>query len=204
MAPLSDAYASVETYRYVTGKTGISDDAEILTDLKAVSRYIEGKLGRFFTKDAAAATRVFSVPYSSDKLSVGDLAAVPTSIKIDTNNDGSFADETALAVTDYELHPINAPLRPEPWPYTDIVLTSWGTKGSWSAPSRVQVVSIFGWPAVPASIARATIHLAAILRLESPRATSRISEIEGTFEASREAQGIIKELMQQYKTYFFA
>lgn len=203
MAPISDAYATAETYRYVTGKTGISDDAEILIDLTAISRYIDGKVGRFFSQDASDTTRIIVPSSPSSVLYIPDLSAAPTSVKIDTNVDGTFG-EAALAVTEYGLHPLDALLRPEPWPYTSIILNSWGVTGSWPWRGRVQITGKFGWPAVPAAVARATIHLAAILRLESPRATSRISEIEGTFEASREAQGIIKELMQQYKNYFFA
>lgn len=199
---ITDAYATAETYRYVTGKTGISEDAAILIDLTAVSRYIDGKVGRFFSKDASDTTRIISPTSTSPILYIPDLSAAPTSVKIDTNVDGTFG-ETALAVTEYSLYPLDALVRPEPWPYTSIILNSWGVTGSWPWRGRVQITGKFGWPAVPAAVARATIHLAAILRLESPRATSRISELEGTFEASREAQSIIKGLLDQYQWHFF-
>lgn len=54
---ISDAYATAATYRDITGKTDTSEDAEILTDLKAVSRFLEGRLHRFFNKDAAERER---------------------------------------------------------------------------------------------------------------------------------------------------
>jgi len=43
-------------------------DADILMDLLAVSRYIEGKTGRFFNRNAADVTRVYIVPEYTIKL----------------------------------------------------------------------------------------------------------------------------------------
>ena len=198
---ITDALATAAEYRTVTGKTDTGSDTQILVDLKAVSRYLEGKLGRFFTKDAADVTRLYIPVLSSSRLRIDDLSASPTSITIDEDDDGSFADETALAATDYELHPLNALLGPEVWPYTSIVLTPWGTKGIWPVGNRVQIVGKFGWPAVPEPLKAATIQFTAIYRLETPRATSRISELDGVISSSQEAQTIIRRLTDQYKEY---
>lgn len=196
--PVSDSYATAAQYRAILGKTDTSEDAEILDDLTAVSRYMDGKLGRFFTKDAAAVKRVYVPSAASDTLWVDDLAAAPTSIKVDEDLDGSFADETAYAGTDYELRPLNAADGPETWPYTHIIIPPWSKKGNWPRGGRVEIDAVFGWPAVPKAIERATIHLTGILRLESPRATNRIVEIEDVVQASPEAQRIIWQLMKTY------
>lgn len=195
---IGDAYSTAATYRGVIGKTDTADDAAILVDLKAVSRYLEGKLGRWFTKDASDIARVYVVPYTGERLVVDDLSAAPTSVIIDLNGDGSWSD-AALAATDYQAQPLNALLQPEAWPYTSLVMTPWGKYGKWSKDDRVQVTAKFGWPAVPDAVARATIHLTAILRLETPRATRRIEELGQAIEASADAQRIIHGLIAQYR-----
>ena len=91
---VTDAYASAATYRALIDKSDTGEDAEILTDLTAVSRWMERKLGRFFTTDASAVKRVYqSTPYSNQpkSLFIDDLVTV-TAIKADTDDDGTFAD----------------------------------------------------------------------------------------------------------------
>jgi hypothetical protein len=97
---LSDPYATAAEYRAVVNRSDVSADAQILTDLTAVSRYLEKKLGRFFNKDTGDVTRTYLIPAASDRLWIDDLSAAPTSITIDLNGNGSFADETALISTD--------------------------------------------------------------------------------------------------------
>ena len=197
---VSDAYASAATYRSVIDKSDTGEDAEILTDLKAISRYIDRKVGRFFTTDASAVARVYQATEYSNQpktLFIDDLVAV-TSIKVDTDDDGSFSDEDAWATTDYELLPRNAADGPEARPYTEIHIPSWSSKNLWGR-HLVEVNATFGWPAVPSSIERATIHLAGILRLETPRATRQVNiGMETVVETSRQAQDIIAELVQAY------
>jgi hypothetical protein len=203
---VTDAYATAATYRSLLDKSDTAEDAEILTDLKAVSRFIERKTGRFFTVDASAVDRVYqATPYSERprSLFIDDLVAI-TSIKVDTDDDGSFADEDAWASTDYELLPRNAADGPEPRPYTEVFIPSWSSKDFWGG-HLVQVNATFGWPSVPAAIERATVHLAGILRLETPRATRQVNiGMETVIETSRQAQDIIAELVQVYaKRYLF-
>ena len=194
---VTDAYATAAEYRASIGKTDVADDDEIKDDLKAISRYIEGKLGRFFNSDAEDVSRTYTCPATSDTLRVDDLPADPTSIEIDTNTDGTF-DET-LDSDDYELLPVNADKGPEPRPYTRIRLTKWGDYGAIYKGQRVKVTGKFGWPSVPEAVKRATIHLTAILRLETPRATRRIPELGEAIEASPDAQHIIRQLTDNYR-----
>ncbi len=198
-AAVTDAYATAAEYRAAIGKTDTGSDAQILLDLTAISRYLEGKLERFFNKDAADVTRVYIVPASGTELRIDDLSTTPTSIKIDEDGDGSFDDETALTSSDYELLPLNADKGPEPRPFTRIGLTSWGDYGSWTKGQRVQVTGKFGWPAVPQAIKTACIQLTGILRLETPRATSRVAELADVIEASPEAQRLIFQLQDNYR-----
>ena len=194
---IESAYATSSQYRAVTGKTDIGQDADILTDLKAISRYLDSKMGRFFTKDAEDVARIYVAPENTFALWVDDLPAVPTTVKVDDNGDGVF--ETTLAAADYELLPLNADKGPEPRPYTRIQLTPWGSYSTFIPGARIEVTAQFGWPAVPLAIQQATIHLTAILRLESPRATRRISELGEAIDTSPDAQRIIRQLTDQYR-----
>lgn len=191
---LSDPYATAAEYRAaVKPDADGGADASITTDLTAISRYLEGKLGRFFNQDAVDTTSVYVAATGADTLEVDDFAAAPTSVAVD---DGSGAFATTLAPSDYELQPANALLLPEPAPYTRIALVPWGT--AWSRSARVRVVGRRGWPAVPAGIKSGTIQLTAVYRLESPRATRRIDEVGDTIETSPGAQRILWELVGQY------
>lgn len=193
---VTDAYATAAEYRASLDKTDTSEDAEVLIDLTAVSRHIEHRTHRFFTKDASDATRVFrGSGYAT--LDTGDLVSV-TTIKIDEDRDGSFADETALATTDYELLPLNAADGSEPGPYRCIGLTDYGTKHVWPAGARIQVVGVFGWPSVPAPIKAATIHITAMLRLEGNRGISQVTDLGTLITANPQARNLIEELVYDY------
>lgn len=196
---IGSAYATAIQYRAVTGKTDTAQDADILTDLTAVSRHIEGILGRFFNVDVADVARIYIPDKTADTLSVDDLSAAPTTVEVDADDDGTYS--TTLAATDFELLPLNAAKGPEAWPYNEIRMTPWGDYSYFYKGYRVRVTAKWGWPAVPEAVQRATIHLTAILRLETPRATNRIVELGEAIEASPAAQGILRNLAGQYKRW---
>lgn len=197
------------------GKSTGDDDTEIDAQLIAVSRYIDRRLGRFFTKDAVALTREFSarghLTMSPDRtyvdlIGVDDMAAAPTAVVVDADDDGVF--ETALLSADYELLPLNALRGPEPEPYRQIRLRrgTGATYSSWGEHWRVRVTAVWGWPAVPEAISQATCQLVAILRLESPRATTQMSAgFDTVLGTSRQGQDIIEKLQAVYaKRWVFA
>lgn len=221
--PVSDAYADAASYRAAMSKTDSADDGDILLDLEAVSRYIDRQMGRMpsglprhFTRDAAVTTRVFEPtvygrvdpeaenPWLYTKgtrdLWVDDIAvSAGLVLKVDEDRDGSFADETALAATDYQLWPLNADKGAEKQPWTRIRLPEWSTRSGWQRGAQVEVTAVFGFPAIPSAISRATIQLTAILRLESPRATGRIPEgIDDEVEMSDPAKRIVAGLIRSY------
>lgn len=196
---ISAAYATPAEYRRVTGMTDAGMDADIAIDLQAVSRYLDGEMRRFFTRDAVPVTRVYAPQSDARTLAVDDMSTAPTQIRVDTAGDRTFA--TTLTPVDYELLPRNADKEPEPWPFTRIALTPQSRIASFAAGQPVEITARFGWPAVPDAIRRATIHITAILRLESPRATRRIAELGDTVETSQQAQNIIRQLANQYKVW---
>jgi len=193
---LSDAYATAAEYRAAIDMTDTTKDTVILKDLKAISRYIDGKVGRFFTKDASATVRVYEPVADSERLWVDDIAVAPTSVKMDYSA-GSYL--LTLASTDYELRPLNAAAKPEPEPYTYLTLSDTSGRDVFAAGDRIQITAVFGWPAVPDAVRRATIELTGILRLETARATRRIPELGDIIEASPDAVHIVRQLLDIYK-----
>jgi hypothetical protein len=161
---------------------------------------MERRLGRFFTTDADNVNRVYqAVQYSNQpkSLFIDDLVTVDH-IKVDTDDDGSFGDESAWATTDYELRPRNAADGPEAGPYTEVFIPPWSSKDLWGQ-HRVEIGGKFGWPAVPSAIEQACVQLTGILRLETPRATRTVNVgAETVLETSRQAQEIVTALMQMY------
>lgn len=216
---VTDALATAAQYRAVVGKTDVGADADVLTDLTAVSRMLERELGRFFTKDAAPVTRTYYVPGAGGSVAFGwaesenpfvnsplrrqidvdDLAAAPTTLVVDEDGDGEVSDDAAWTIsTDYVLLPTNADKGSEPRPWTTIAVPTWSSKGGFWAGARVDVTAVWGWPAVPAAVSRAVCQLTGILRLESPRATSRVSELGDVISTSTEARTIVDRLARQY------
>lgn len=216
-AAITDAYASATEYR--TGisphKTDTTDDAEILNDLVAITRYIEKRLDRFFGKDAAAVARSYYPPYTGYInaeaenpwryarggrtlwLDGDDLVSV-TGVMTDENGDGTV--DTAWTVNvDYQLWPLNAALGPEPKPYKMLYIPTWpNSRLRWPPGRLVTVTGVWGWPAIPAAVKRGVIQLTAILRLETPRATAQVNDIGEVLAMSPQASGIVQELIRHY------
>jgi hypothetical protein len=222
---VADSYSDAVSYRARVGKSDSASDGAILDDLIAISRYLDRELDRFFTQDAAAVTRVvYPRGYHGGDPEAenpwrgvrgarlldldADLAVRPTSVIIDLNRTGSFSGYAALAQPDasgvsggdYQLWPLNVDKGPEPKPWTQLYIPTWSGQFGFPPGCPVQVTAIWGWPAVPRAIARATEQLTAILRLESPRATQRIPEgIAAAVGESLEGQRIVAQLAQAYK-----
>ena len=208
MAAVTDAYATAAEYRelFVEGSTDTSKDVLYGDVLSGISRIVEQEVGEFFTKDAAVLQRVF-VPGCADSLEpllrVDNIASITGfEIKVDEDQDGSFADETAWATGDYQLRrdgDLNPDKGPEPKPWNEIWIPPWSTKArSWKPDYPVQVTLIFGWPAVPAAVKQATLQLAGIVLMDSDRATTRINELQQVLSTSHSAQSIIGRLQRAY------
>lgn len=205
---IGDPYADADDYRdywRVTDSDAAPNrDVDIERALIACSRLIDKKTQRHFSVDTADQTRVFIAdPLAPDLtwLEIDDLSATPTSVTIDEDNDGSFADDTALASDNFELWPINAALGPEARPFTSLKLTRWGDKQrlTSSFPNRVQIVGLWGWPAVPEAVKQACIELAGIVRLQSPRATQEVQSVDAVVQTSPDGQRIIRDLVAAYR-----
>ena len=120
-------------------------------------------------------------------------------------DDGLFSDETALASTDFKVWPPNALLGPEQNPYTALWITPWGDEGTWPDGLWVEIDAQWGWPAIPQAIIQATIHITAVLRLETAWATQSLqTEFSAAIQASPEAQTLLARLAGPYRRNSFA
>lgn len=215
---LGDPYASPQEYRATKDKPTTADDLDLDRQLRAVSRYIDRALGRTlgFNREDEDSQHIYlpratKGPYRDDwaesenpwkygnltrVLDIDDLVSL-TSVELDESRTGVFSQ--TLDAADFELLPRGAASRPEPEPYSRIELTTWGSQWGWPRGTQVRVTGKFGWPAIPSAIVDATIELTAILRIETPRATSQVNELNQVLSTSRAAQGIIESLLSVYR-----
>lgn len=201
---VTDAYATAPEYKAVAGKIDAAKDALIDDDLASVSRYMEGCLHRFFTRDAAVVSRVYYPTRVTRCIYIDDVSTLTGLVlKVDVDRDGSFADETAWTIdVDFEMHPRNADKGPEPQPWDEIVIPFYSSKSAFSPSYPVQVTARFGWANIPPGIRRACIELTRILRLESPRGQSY--DPDATLNTNARARSIIDELTKSYGKAVFA
>lgn len=206
---ITDAYVTGQEYRAVAEHSTTPDpglDLLIQPHLIACTRLFERETGQFFGRDDAPVARVFRAKWS-DRLELtyeGNCPGIATIdspnvplIKVDTDGDGSFADETAWSVGDYELQPLQAAQGPEPQPWTSICIPRWSSK-HFVPGNLVQVTAIFGWPAVPEAVKADIIELCRLWRRESPGATGRINELDQLVTESPLVRGLVYRMRDAY------
>lgn len=196
-------YATAAEYRARTSQSGTGDDATILLQTTAVSRYLDARLRRFYTQDAAVVTRIYD-GNGEQRLWLPDDIAMTTGLVVTADQDGDydFSDETALTLnTDYWVGPWNAGYGSEPRPYTFLeVSPNSANLSAWPEQLRsVQVVAKFGWPAVPAAIKEITVAITRQLRdLEKSGVTQAIQNIDTVIQQSPELAGLMARIERMY------
>lgn len=158
-------YCTAEELKSRLSITDTSDDDQVILACQAASRWIEGATGRYFWRGTD--TRTY-VPESVWCLSTDDLVSV-TTLKTDADGDGVF-ETTWTAGTDFELalgdRSYNTGASGEQRPYTQIRVVGGGAKmfpftWAFTRQDRIQVVGVFGWPAIPPAVRQAAMQLAA-------------------------------------------
>lgn len=143
-------YVSMEELRRSSQLGDLPVDYEAQAALDAAEEAIEAYCGRKFWKDAADVTRYFQGQVSF--VLIDDLATL-TSLKTDDDGDGTF--ESTWASTDYVLAPYNAAADSRAYSRIELAPTGRFRFPTWAR--GVQVIGKFGWPAVPARVAQATM-----------------------------------------------
>ena len=200
---VTDAYASAAEYRDRVEKSATGDDTPILVQLTAVSRYLDRRLGRFFTQDAEAVARTLD-GNGEARLWVPDIATITgLLVKVDLDADYDFddSDETLTINTHFWVGPANADKGPEPNPYLYLqIVPNNGRLSKWPDQLRsVEVTAKHGWPAVPGAIKEASIVLVHQLRdLEQEGFTMSLESIDSTIRSSPQMSAFLLDLEERY------
>jgi len=154
--------------------TDTVDDDDLWDAILTASRAVEGDTQRVFYKTTETRTLTPTDRWHVRLGAYMDLVSV-TTLKTDADGDGTF--ETTWATTDYQLLTAdgtpNVNAGPEPRPYRRIKAIGTQTfPCSWAwhlgRTDLVQINGVWGWPAVPDRIRRATrLAAAEIFKLNS-------------------------------------
>lgn len=178
-AAVSNLYCTLAELKFrLTQTDADTTDNSALTDvITAVSRAIDKQCDRFFYFTAAA-TRYYSAEWT-DWLLPDDIVSI-TTLKTDDDGDRTF--ETTWATTDYDLEPYNAAAHSEP--YTSIRVAPNGTQRFSRVRRGVELVGVFGWPAVPDAVREACI-------LQSMRLWKRKDSVYGVVGSAEMGQMLV-------------
>jgi len=203
-ASISDPYATAAEYRDRVDKTDTGDDATILAQLTTVSRFLDLRLRRFFTQDAAVVVRTFDGNGEALLWLPADIATVTgLVVKVDLNEDYLFtgATETLTINTHFWVGPADVDKGPEPRPYECLeVVPNNGLFDVWPEQQRaVQVTAKFGWPAIPGGIKERTIDLTRQLRdVQEAGAAMTLQNIEAAIPLSPQLRLLLWDIERQY------
>lgn len=205
MAIVNWPYASVNEYRAVAGNSDDGADILIAAHLQSASDLYNKRVGQWFYKTDAVTARTFKAKYS-DRLDLdyaGDCPGIATAtgllIKVDTDADESFSDETAWLATDYRLWPLNAQAAGVQIqePYRRIEVKPSGAQ-RFIPGGLVEVTAVFGWPEIPQTVKDDVLEICRIWRRESPAATGRITELESFVTESPMVMSLLKRGQEAY------
>lgn len=186
-----------------SASAGTNYDTQIDMAVNAASRAIDQYCNRRFWLDGSTVARTFT-PTSPYVLDCDDIGDSTVTVKTDAAGDGTF--ETTWAVSDFQLLPANAPYAvPEAHPYTSIraigsqtfptIVSTWQSRLE-----RVQIVTKWGWPAVPDAVVQAClIKMARIFhRKSSPQGIAAFDQF-GAIRISRGQDSDVAELLEDYR-----
>jgi hypothetical protein len=201
---LDSPYATAKEFRAAVGADDEKDDAAITALLKAVSRLLDRRCRRFFSKNVAAVARIF---HGNGRellwLPIDIATTAGLIVKVDLNGDYDVADsgETLALNTDYWLGPENAELEPEAQPFESIeVNPSSALLSCWPDQRRaIEVTAVFGWPARPGAVREATILIAReLLDLEKAGMTLQLQQIDQQVNLSPAAFSQVQRIQHDY------
>ena len=131
-----------------------NDDQFLCDIITAVSREIDNTLSRYFYQASTTSETRYFTAVNSTRVNVGDMVSI-SALATDTTT-GSRTYPYSWATTDYDMWPYDASNSSEPYMFIDVTPT-----GNYTFPLKiakgVKVTGIWGWPAIPAPIAKACL-----------------------------------------------
>jgi hypothetical protein len=154
---ITNGYCSLAEVKAALRLTDSVDDTLLENAIEGASRRIDGMTGRWFYKTASTAIKMYAL--NSYNVPTRDIANTTVVVKTDDNADGTF-ETTWTQGVDYQLEPLNAPLRGIP--FNRVVAIGGKTFPLITQPSKalVEITAYWGFDAVPDDIREATILLA--------------------------------------------
>lgn len=159
-------YTSIEELKSRLKITDTQDDFELQLAVQSAARAVEGYCGRFFYQ--ISDTRTF-VPYSIYEQPLSDLVSI-SALSVDNDGDGVYEQpwvqgvDYQLAVGEWEFNQL-ASGESRPYTWARVINAVGGGRffpfiWPFAPLNRIQVVGVFGWPAVPYAIKQATLQVA--------------------------------------------
>ena len=154
---ITNGYCTLAELKAALRLTDTTDDALLENAIEGASRRIDGATGRWFYKTASTAQKLFA--FDNFNVPTRDIANTSVTVKTDDNGDGTYENTWTQGV-DYELEPLDAPLRG--FPFRRVVSISGRTFPLTTQPRKpmIEVTAQWGFDAVPDDIREATILLA--------------------------------------------
>lgn len=186
-------YASTAEIKAALRITDSTDDTLVAAAGSASSELIDNYTNRTFTS-AGTAWRWFA-PTDPDVLIIDDLQTATTVIQTATAVDGVYG--AAWAATDYQLEGASASS-----PFTRVRAVAAETFPVSTGEATVRIQGVWGWAAVPASIAQACIIQACRLfkRLDSPLGVAGFGDL-GVIRVSRGLDPDVAQLVEPFRRF---
>lgn len=185
------SYASTAEIKAALRITDTTDDTLIATAGSAATEQIDHYAQRTFTS-AGTAWRWFA-PTDDDVLIVGDLQLATIIIETSTAADGTY--DTTWTATDFQLEGGSSSQ-----PFTRIRAVAANRFPITTGEATVRVQGVWGWAAVPASIAQACVIQACRLfkRLDSPLGVAGFGDL-GVIRVSRGLDPDVAQLVEPFR-----
>lgn len=195
---ITNGYTTLSDFKarfYPTSVDDNADDQVIEAVIESVSRMIDNYCGRRFYKNTNDEARYFTA-LNEDRCMVGDLVSV-TTLATDEAEDRTYS-TTWSSSADYELYPWNASL--DGVPYSEIRTMPGGGQSFPSGARNVKVTGVFGWNAVPKSVAEACLIQSARLfkRKDAPFGVTGAAEM-GQLQVIPRLDPDVRLLLEPYR-----
>lgn len=197
---LESVYASLAQFEAFIRDADTSDRDIKLLALDASSRAIDRATGRTFSLAGSATARYFTPFYRDHRyvISIDDTFDAAPTLQYDSLNDGTWGEP----ITDFALHPLNAPGRGKP--FTEIVLG----RGVY-APLRsnsVEVTAEWGWSAVPLTITTACLLQASrfFKRRDAPFGVAGNAELGSQMRLLAKVDPDVELMVNTYRRWWAA
>ncbi len=181
---ITNGYLSLVEAQSDLGISDSDDDTRIERAVTAASRLIDEWCGQRFWQDPSDTTRYFT-PHNPHRLLLTsgsyDVKAATvtsvTSVAVDTTGDGTF-DQTWTEGTHFFLSPRGAATSVRPYDTLEPLQSSYRLRVG--AVDSVEIVGVFGWPAVPAEVKEACAIQSQVLFKRATEGAVPIVSMDGT------------------------